>query len=486
MTNNWIGENASNGAVFTGRWGRLSASRAAKEPATGQTLGEVGIASVSDIIGACAAARIASKAWASIGAGERGDILRKAADIAEANAAEICEWLIRESGSVQAKAAFEVTISIKAMRLAAAMTGQSHGAVLPPSGNSLSIARRRPIGVVGVIAPFNFPLYLAMRAVAPALAVGNAVVLKPDPRTAISGGFTIARMFEDAGLPQGALQVLPGDGDAGAQLCRDPNVGMIQFTGSTRAGRKVGALAGEHLKKVSLELGGKNSLIICEDADLDLAAANTSWGGYLHQGQICMASSRVLVHHNIAEDFVAKLVQHAKTLPVGDPSTGRVALGPMIGADQVAFARRVVEQSVAAGAALLAGGVPDGAFFPPTVLSGVAKGNPAYDEELFAPIVCVTTFSSDEEAIALANDTDFGLSAAVITKDISRALAMADQIEVGLFHINDQTVGDDVVNPFGGYGISGNGTSIGGPANWELFTHWQWVTMKGAPPAYPF
>ncbi|MCA8095574.1 aldehyde dehydrogenase family protein, partial [Burkholderia anthina] len=271
----------------------------------------------------------AQQGWAAVPYDERAAVLRRAARLAEESLEEIVGWIVRESGSTCAKAAFETQVTVKALHEASALPSRSAGDVLPSVPGRLSLARRRPLGVVGVISPFNFPLYLAMRAVAPALALGNAVVLKPDPRTAVCGGFVIARLFEMAGLPKGVLHVLPGDGAAGAGLTSDPHVAMIQFTGSTNAGRKVGEAAGRHLKKVSLELGGKNSLLVLDDADLDLAVANTAWGAYLHQGQICMATGRVLVQRVIYERFVEKLVAKASSLTVGDPATGDVALGPL-------------------------------------------------------------------------------------------------------------------------------------------------------------
>ncbi|MBN3813950.1 aldehyde dehydrogenase family protein, partial [Paraburkholderia sp. Ac-20347] len=340
-------------------------------------------------------------------------------------------------------------------------------------------------GVVGVISPFNFPLYLAMRAVAPALALGNAVVLKPDPRTSVCGGFAIARLFELAGLPAGVLHVLPGDGAAGAALTSDPHIAMIQFTGSTGAGRKVGEAAGRHLKKVSLELGGKNSLIVLDDADLDLAVANTAWGAYLHQGQICMATGRVLVQRKIYDRFVEKLVAKAKGLTVGDPATENVALGPIINTAQRDHVARVLAAAKDAGARIETGGGFRDLFFEPTVLSGVTAQNPAFNEEIFGPVAVVVPFDTDDEAIALANDTEYGLSMAVVTSNVGRALRMGERLRTGLLHINDQTVNDEVINPFGGVGASGNGTSIGGPANWEEFTQWQWLTVKGEAPLYP-
>jgi benzaldehyde dehydrogenase (NAD) len=484
-TTKWLDKSIWNERAYGNGWAALSQSSDAIEPATGEVLGRIAIANRADIAKASAAARAAQGAWAATAYDERAAVMRKAADNAERHREEIIDWLIRESGSIRPKAEFELAVTIKALREASAMPSQAQGQVLPSEPGRLSIARRRPIGVVGVIAPFNFPLYLAMRAVAPAIAVGNAVVLKPDPRTAVCGGYAIARMFEDSGLPQGVLHVLAGGGEAGEALCSDPNVGMIQFTGSTAAGRKVGKVAGEHLKKLSLELGGKNSLIVLDDADLDLAVANASWSVYLHQGQICMSAGRMLVHSKIAADFSKRLADKAKNLPVGNPTTGQVALGPMINQAQADHASRIVKKSIEQGAKLAAGGTADGLFFKATVLTGVKPGMAAYDEEIFGPVASITTFDTDDEAVKLANDTEFGLSAAVISNSVGRAMAIGEQLRVGLLHINDQTVNDEVVNPFGGVGASGNGTSIGGPANWEEFTQWQWMTVKGTAPLYP-
>jgi benzaldehyde dehydrogenase (NAD) len=482
----FIGDEHLAGTFFTGSWETGSSTADVLEPATGAVLGKIAIATPDDIAKAASSSRSAQRAWAAETPDARAGVFPKAIQIAHDRWNDIVEWIMRESGSVKAKAEFELSITIKALQLAGAMPHQAQGLILPSERGRISLARRRPLGVVGIIAPFNFPLYLAMRAVAPAIAVGNAVVLKPDPRTSICGGLVIARLFELAGLPSGVLQVLPGRGDAGEALCRDPNIAMIQFTGSTAAGRMVGKTASEHLKKVSLELGGKNSLIVLEDADLELAAKNASWASYLHQGQICMSAGRVLVHSSIVEEFSQRLKAHAEALPVGDPMSGQVAVGPIINQTQVDHARKVLDESVAAGASVTAGGTTDGLFFTPTVLTGVTKDMPAFKDEIFGPVAVIVPFDTDEQAIALANDTDYGLSAAIITRDVGRGMAIGDELHAGLIHINDQTVNDDVVNPFGGVGASGNGTSIGGPANWEEFTHWQWTTMKGTPPAYPF
>ncbi|WP_068081245.1 benzaldehyde dehydrogenase [Novosphingobium rosa] len=474
------------GQYFTGEWVTGDTAVDAVEPGAGGPLGKVAMVSPGTVRASSAAARKAQQGWAAASPDARAEVFLKALEIGRAHSAEIIDWVVRESGSVRAKAGFELSVTLKSIQLAAAMPHQAQGLVLPSEPGRTSLARRRPLGVVGVISPFNFPLYLAMRAVAPALAVGNAVVLKPDPRTAICGGLVIARLFELAGLPVGVLHVLPGDGAAGEALCTDPDVAMIQFTGSTGAGRMVGRTASEHLKKVSLELGGKNALVVLEDADLDLAVKNAAWGTWLHQGQICMSAGRVFVQRSIVEEFSRRLAEKARALPVGDPNRPDVAVGPIINARQFDHIAKVVAQSQSDGARLLAGGPGERLFFNPTVLAGVTPQMAAYREEIFGPVAVIVPFDTDEEAITMANDTEYGLSAAVISRDVARAMALGDRLHAGLLHINDQTVNDDVVNPFGGVGASGNGTSIGGPANWEEFTHWQWVTIKSTPPAYPF
>jgi benzaldehyde dehydrogenase (NAD) len=474
------------GRLFDGEWRKAIGAYDAVEPATGETLARVGQADAAVVAAAAKLGRSAHRDWAAGSPDTRSAIFSKAATIAHRHWDEIVTWIMRESGSVRAKAEFELSLSIKAISLAAGMPQHAQGLVLPSEAGRLSLARRRPLGVVGIITPFNFPLYLAMRAVAPALAVGNAVVLKPDPRTAVCGGFVIARLFELAGLPKGLLSVLPGGGDAGAALCSDPSIAMIQFTGSTGAGRKVGEAASRNLKRVSLELGGKNSLIILEDADLELAVKNAAWGTWLHQGEICMSTGRILVHASMIDKVAEALAEKARHLTVGDPMSTSVAIGPLINKSQLDHALQVVSKSVEAGATLMAGGTSDGLCMAPTVLRNVTRDMSAFTDEIFGPVAVLVPFETDQEAIALANDTEYGLSAAVISRDVGRAMALGDQLIAGLLHINDQTVNDDVVNPFGGVGASGNGTSIGGPANWEEFTQWQWVTVKSSPPAYPF
>jgi benzaldehyde dehydrogenase (NAD) len=343
-----------------------------------------------------------------------------------------------------------------------------------------------PVGVVGVIAPFNVPTILAIRAVAPALALGNAVVLKPDPRTAVSGGALIAEIFAQAGLPEGLLQVLPGGADVGEAIVVEPAIRVIAFTGSTKAGRAVGALAAQHLKRVHLELGGNSALLVLDDVDADAASSVGAFGSFAHQGQVCMAAGRHLVQSGVADEYVAALAARADRLPVGDPVTGHVALGPLIDAGQRDRVHQYVTSGVSAGARLAAGGTYEELFYRPTVLADVPVDSPTYTDEIFGPVAPVVRFDSVEDAIRLAKDTPYGLSLGILTRDVSRALEIAEQIPSGLVHVNDQPINDEANIPFGGVGESGTGTRQGGTrANLEAFTDTQWITMRGTLPAYP-
>lgn len=475
------------GRVFDGSWYVPTGGDAAiPEPGTGGTLGRTGIGTAGDINAAADQAAAAQPAWAAVPPRERAEIMLKAATIFQENAEELALWVARESGGIIPKGQLEVREAVAVLRAAAAMTNDAPGLVLPSAAGRLSIAKRVPHGVVGVISPFNFPLILSIRAVAPALAIGNAVVLKPDPQTPMSGGLMIARAFEMAGLPAGVLHVLPGGADAGQALCEHKQIAMIAFTGSTAAGRRVGEICGRNLKKCSLELGGKNALIVLGDADVARAASNVAFGAYFHQGQICMASGRILVERSIAPALVAALVEKATHLPVGDPASGQVALGPLINERQRDKVHAIVTDSIAAGAKLSAGGTYDGLFYKPTVLENVSPGMRCFDEEIFGPVANIITFETDEEAIQLANSTEYGLSAGIISASVGRAMAIGQKLKTGLVHINDQTVGDEVANPFGGRGASGNGGSIGGPANWDEFSTWQWMTIQDVVPMKPF
>jgi benzaldehyde dehydrogenase (NAD) len=483
-----LDDDAWHGRIWTGSWTDGSGGTYdAVEPATGEVIAAVGRATPADVRSAAERAVVSQRAWAAAPFEERARVLRRAGEILEANAEEIRGWLARESGAIPPFGDFQVRTTAAECYEASALPSHPYGELLRTGAPRLSFARRIPAGVVGVIAPFNVPTILAIRAVAPALALGNAVLLKPDPRTAVVGGVLFARVFEEAGLPPGVLQVLPGAADVGEALVTDPAVRVIAFTGSTRAGRTVGALAGQHLKRAHLELGGNSALVVLPDVDVTAAASVGAWGTFSHSGQICMATSRHLVHADIAEEYTRILAEKVADLPVGDPFRSEVALGPLIDAGQRDRVHGLVTASVAGGATVRTGGTYEGLFYRPTVLGDVPVDAPAYAEEIFGPVAPVTAFRDLDEVVRLAGGTDYGLALGILTRDVYAGLRLAERIPAGLVHINDQTVNDEAVAPFGGVGASGTGSRHGGPqANIEAFTETQWVTLRGDLPTYPF
>jgi len=482
-----LDESAWSGKIFSDGWVDAPETIETFEPATGELLGTAGGGDAETVARATASAKAAQRDWAATPFVDRVAVIKRAAELMERHRDELTGWLIRESGSIGGKSAVEITASIGQLDMAAALVSHPLGVMLPSlTPGRTSMARRAPVGVVGVITPWNFPYVLAMRSIGPALALGNAVVLKPDANTPVTGGVVIARLFEEAGLPEGVLHVLPGAGEVGQALVSDPNVRMISFTGSTATGRLVGETAGRMLKRVVLELGGNSPLVVLDDADIEAASSAGAWGSFLHQGQICIAVSRHLVHESLVEEYTAALVERARRLPVGNPATDEVALGPIINEKQITRVQRIVDDSVSQGAELLAGGTHEGPFFKPTVLGGVTTSMPAYAEEIFGPVAPVIAFRDDEHAVELANGTDYGLAAAVHSASPERARAVADRLRAGMVHINDQTVNEEPPAPFGGFGVSSNGGHFGGVANLELWTEWQWVTSRDKATPFPF
>jgi benzaldehyde dehydrogenase (NAD) len=462
-------------------------SREVVNPSDGGTLGSTGIADTEDVDRAVQAGRAAQLSWAEAPFDERAKVLRKAGQLLEENAAECADWLMREAGSARGKAGFEAGLVASEAHSAAALALAPTGQILRTAKPRLSLAQRVPVGVVGVISPFNFPGVLSMRSVAPALALGNAVLLKPDPRTAIAGGLFLAAVLEQAGLPKGLLSVLPGGRDVGMALVEHAGIRVISFTGSTRAGRAIGETAGRLLKRAHLELSGNNALVVLDDVDVDAAVSAGAWGAYLHQGQICMAAGRHVVHRSVYDRYVEGLAATAERLPVGDPSAGDVALGPIIDEHQRDHVHELVTASVAAGARLAAGGTYDRLFYRPTVLAEVRPQHPAFAEEIFGPVAPVLSFESEDELVDIVNGSEYGLSLAILTRDVMRGMKLAEQLPSGIVHINDQTVDDEAVAPFGGVAASGTGARFGGfEANAEAFTETRWITVQGSIERYPF
>lgn len=462
-------------------------SREIREPASGRPLITLPQATAADVAAAAAAAAAAQPAWAETSYVERARILRRAAEIYEAHRAELGTWTQRETGAVHGKMHHEQNFTVAEVLNAATMPYQPYGSLVPSvSPGRLSMVRRVPVGVVGAITPWNSPSVLGMRVVAPALALGNAVVLKPDPQTPVCGGAMFEAVFREAGLPEGLLQVVVGGADVGEAIVTDPNVNAVSFTGSTTAGRRVGELAGRLLKKVSLELGGNNAFVVLDDADLDAAASAGAYASFQFQGQVCFATGRHIVHRSVVDAYVELLVERARRLRLGDPYRQDVELGPIVNEKQLARVDDIVRRSVEGGARLVEGGTHEGLFYRPTVLTGVTTDLPAWTDEIFGPVAPVVTFDTDEEALAFANDSEYGLAGAVYTRSVSRGLALAQRMRSGMVHVNDQTVNDEAVIPFGGMGASGNGSRFGGAANWDEFSQWQWVTVRDEPRSFPF
>jgi len=483
-----LAEEVWQGKIFSGGWTAGGAGDTpVVEPATGDVIGRIGAASPDDVARAVSIAAAAQVAWAARPHIERAAVLRRAGALWEKHAAEVEGWIVREAGSIPPKAGLETHIAAQECYEASALPSRAYGELLPSEAPRLSWAQRSPVGVVGVISPFNVPLILSIRSVAPALALGNAVVFKPDPRTAVCGGVTLARIFEEAGLPDGLLHVLPGGVDVGEAMVTDPGIQVISFTGSTAAGRRVATLAGAHLKRVHLELGGNSALIVLDDVDIERAVSAGAWGSFLHQGQICMTTGRHLVHEAIYDEYVERLAVTASHLPVGNPATDQVALGPIIDAAQRDKIHGLVSASVTAGARVAAGGTYEALFYRPTVLADVTTGMPAYADEVFGPVAPVLRFGSVDEVAKIAADSSYGLSLGILTRDVMKGLALAQRIPTGLVHINDQTVNDESNVPFGGIAASGTGARFGGAsANVDAFTNTRWVTVRGDIAPYPF
>ncbi|MEW1962621.1 aldehyde dehydrogenase family protein [Microbacterium sp. NPDC077644] len=471
---------------YLGGWIRFDQTADVVSPSTGETLAEIGIGSPAEMSEAIERADAAQRDWGSLPAERRAEVMRRAAAVLEEHGDVLARWLTDEGGAAQGKAAFEVGLVTAELHLAAATATMPYGELLTSSQPRLSLARRRPVGTVGVISPFNFPAILAARSVFPALALGNAVVLKPDPRTAVCGGLFLAALLAEAGLPEGVFAVIPGGVETASVLIDHPAVPVISFTGSTQAGRAIGERAGRNLKRAHLELGGNNAMIVMPDVDVTAAASAGAWGSFLHQGQICMTTGRHLVHADVYDEYAGLIAEKARALTAADPATG-APLGPIIDAGQRDRIHSLVTSTVDAGATVLAGGTYTDLFYQPTVLGDVRTDHPAYAQEVFGPVAPLLRFEDLDEAIDLVNANEYGLSVAILAGDAFRAYELADRVDAGILHINDQTVDDEAQAPFGGTRNSGTGARFGGhAANIEAFTDTQWVTMQSRIQPYPF
>jgi acyl-CoA reductase-like NAD-dependent aldehyde dehydrogenase len=476
--------------LIGGEWRAAQSGRTYTQsfPFTGETVGEAAAAGREDASAAVRAAQAAFPAWSRSAPAQRREILLRAADILQSRAEAVAGTLTEETGGVFGWGMFNVQLAAGMLREAAAQAYWMTGEVIPSDvPGKLAMAVRAPAGVVVAIAPWNAPVILATRAVATPLAYANTVVLKASelcPRTHAA----VAQALVDAGLPDGVINFLTNDPADAAEVVDElivhPATRRINFTGSTKVGRIIAEKAGRHLKRVLLELGGKAPMIVLPDADLDRAAAAATFGAFFHQGQICMSTERIVVDRAVAGPLAEKLAERARALPVGDPRDPGTAIGPLINAAAVQRIGELVADARAGGARVLSGGEADGACFPPTVLAGVTPHMRIYAEESFGPLLSVIEVDGPEEAIAVANDTDYGLSAAVFSQDVPAALELAQRIQSGICHVNDTTVHDEPQMPFGGVKASGWGR-FGGRAALEEFTELRWITVQEQPRHYP-
>ena len=432
------------------------------------------------------AAHAAKAAWGNSPAALREKILHRAADELEAATNDIVDLLIGEGGSTFGKAHFEIPFAANMLRSIAGEARRVQGDVFPSDVSGLiSLAIRRPLGVVAGISPFNFPVVLALKKVAFALATGNTFVLKPSEETSLVG-LKLAEIFEKAGLPPGVLNVVPGDGATLARvLFDDPRVKLISFTGSTAVGRLIAIECAKKGKRVILEMGGKSPLIVLKDADVDYAVDTGCFGIFIHQGQICMAGSRIIVEAPIYETFLQRFAAKAKTLQVGDPRDPHTVIGPLIRTSQCQMIDRKIKEAVAAGARVLTGGTYEGNFYQPTVVADVTPNMAAFRDELFGPVAAVSRADNADHALALANNSSYGLSSAVLTNDLQLAMRFALELEAGMVHLNGPTVHDEPTVPFGGVKDSGSGRE-GGRWSVEEMTEVKWVTIQMGRRHYPF
>ncbi|MGI0522857.1 aldehyde dehydrogenase family protein [Rhizobium giardinii] len=471
------------GQYIAGRWvaGTEGVTSLDRNPFNDDTVAEISLASLSDLDLAFEAARSAQAEWAKTLPSERAAVFLRAVAILEARKDEIIGWIVRESGSTRIKAGIEWGAVRAGMLEAATMPSAAQGHIIPVDrpGKEARVYKK-PVGVVGIISPWNFPLHLSNRSVAPAIALGNAVVLKPSNDTPVTGGLLLAKIYEEAGLPAGVFNVVVGSSATiGDAFSRHPIPRVLTFTGSTPVGRHIARVAAESalLKRVGLELGGNAPLVVLDDADLGKAVHAALIGRFMHQGQICMSTNRIIVDVSLYARFVEAFTEAAKTVKYGDPDLPDTLVGPLCNDSQVRNVRASIEQARAAGFRECLAGTIEGRVVPPHVFANVTNDSDFARQEIFGPVAPLIRATSEAEALAFANDTEFGLSSAVFTGNEARGLAFAQRIEAGMTHINDITIHDYPHVMFGGEKNSGLGRFNG---KWivEEFTTDHFVSIQ--------
>lgn len=456
-------------------------------PYNGDKLCSITVATVEEVDQAYRAAERHQRAWAATNPYARRQVFERAIRIVEDREEEITEAIIAELGGTRLKAAFELHLAKEFLREAVHLALSAEGRILPsPADGKENRVYREPVGVVGVISPFNFPFLLSLKSVAPALALGNAVVLKPHQNTPVCGGTLVAKVLEEAGLPGGLLNIVVTDiAEIGDALIEHPVPKVISFTGSDKVGRHVATVAAANFKQAVLELGGNSALVVLDDADVDYAVDAAVFSRYVHQGQVCMAANRVIVDRSLADEFTEKFVAKVRTLKVGDPNEPDTLIGPLINSSQAERVSAAVQQGIDAGATALLHGPTEGNLVYPSVLTDLPADSPLRHEETFGPVALIIPVDGEEEAVRVANDTPYGLSGAVHTGNIERGVAFARRVRTGMMHVNDSTISDEPIVPFGGEKHSGVGR-LNGDHFVEAFTTTKWVSIQHGRSGFPF
>src|SRR5512138_3702828 len=474
-----------------GKWVDASSGQTFDDmnPYTGEVYAQIPAGKREDARCAIEAAQAAFPEWSASPPSLRRKIFLKAADIMERRQDELVRAMMEEAGGTIGISMFQMFFVPGLYRMAAAAAYDVKGEVIPADHkDSFFMAIRQPAGVVSCFGPFNVPYILCSRAFAMPVAYGNTAVLKPSEEAPVTGGILLAEIFEEAGLPPGVLNVITSTREdaveVGDEMIANPAVRRISFTGSTDVGRIIAEKAGRHLKRAVLELGGKDPLIILRDADLDFAADAAAWGAFLHQGEICMSTERIIVEKPVAAAFIDKLEQRAKALKVGDPRDPSTAIGPLINQAALKRVHGHVQGALEGGAELVTGGTYEGLVYQPTIVTNVKYDMPIFMDQTFGPVAPVVVVEDAEEALRVANNSKYGLSAGIITNDFNQALLMARRLETGMVHIGDQTVNDEPQVPFGGVKGSGYGR-FGGQAALDEFTELRWINVQRTPRTFP-
>lgn len=476
------------GPYINGNWKLEGETFKDFSPVTQSVFADVTDTTPSDANAAVEAAYEAFGHWSKLSPESRKNYLIKVAEAVEGLAEEMEDIMIEETGSWIGKAKWELKSCAHFFRTGAQLAEQVKGYEISSEQGKKSMVIREPLGVVSVITPWNVPLNLSSRTTSGILAVGNTVVLKPSEESPLAGGWVLAKAFEKAGVPRGVFNVLTCSkknvAEVGNVIVTHPKVKAISFTGSTKVGKSIASKAGALLKKVSVELGGKDAMIILDDADLQKAVTGATFASFFHAGQICMGCKRIYVDEKIAEEFTRRFVAKTKTLGMGDVRSFKCPIPPLINETQVLKIENQVRDAVSKGAIILVGGVRDGLYYHPTILSDLTPEMEVYAAESFGPVVCLYTFKDVKEAVAAVNESDLGLSGAVVTEDTDKGFDIARQMESGMCHINDGPVYGEAMAPFGGVKNSGMGR-YGGLASVESFTQTRWITIDGGQRKYP-